>query len=90
MTVMTKAQIQLLMLGSSNPNLNGRGVDILSSHLPAITVAALGDNETALRDAIAPYADDMEKEMEGITFPSELARTAASEYVKWLRNIPIH
>lgn len=90
MAVMTKPQMQLLVLGSTNPHLNSRGIDILSGYLPAIAMAALGDDEVALHAAIAPYADEMEKEMEGVTFPSELARNAASEYIKWLRDTPIH
>lgn len=84
MMTMTQAEmVELVRVGSSV--LDDHGLDVMTAHMPAIAIAAMGEEREVLTKALRAYAEHMEQVRSEMTLRDEFAEQFTN-YIKWLRS----
>jgi hypothetical protein len=84
MAVMTQEQMKQFVRGGSI--VDDSSLDVQLTHITDIAIAALGDDNEALKAVLTPYADALEELVKYAEFCAPEHRWNAQDHIEWLRS----
>lgn len=85
MSVMSQEEMKTLVQGGTI--VDDSSMDVQQAHMSTIAIAALGESKAALREAIEPYAEELEELVNGADFFAAIHRVNALDHIEWLRSL---